>query len=241
MRFFDLDLLKDFVFLNIIVGMAIATFAEISFSTLTPFILSDMTFSTIEIATFLSTLSIADIVSRFLSPFVGDYFTISARVMYIFGLLLLVITRMSKFIHHQPKKNNIPDFLAAGVLLCDNFTKLLIVGACLGLAKGIRTVYMILVIPNHVTINKLASASGIRMVANGLVLLCLGPVVGKSEMFRITVFFSYNRRLFIGWIRDFSGSYVICIVFMNCITLTCITMWTIEILYFKFKYKPSKT
>lgn len=95
-RFFDLDLLKDFVFLNIIVGMAIATFAEISFSTLTPFILSEMTFSTIEIATFLSTLSIADIVARFLSPFVGDYFTISARVMYIFGLLLLVITRMCK-------------------------------------------------------------------------------------------------------------------------------------------------
>lgn len=109
------------------------------------------------------------------------------------------------------------------------------------MAKGIRTVYMILVIPNHVTINKLASASGIRMVANGLVLLCLGPVVGKSKMLRIILFFSYNFRLFIGWIRDFSGSYFICIVFMNCITLTCITMWTIEILYFKFKYKPSKT
>lgn len=64
-------------------------------------------------------------------------------------------------------------------MFCNNFTKLLIVGACLGMAKGIRTVYMILVIPNHVAINKLASASGIRMVANGLVLLCLGPVVGK--------------------------------------------------------------
>lgn len=71
-------------------------------------------------------------------------------------------------------------FLVAGVLLCDSFTKLLVVGACLGMAKGIRTVYMILVIPNHVSINKLASASGIRMVANGLVLLCLGPVVGNE-------------------------------------------------------------
>lgn len=85
-------------------------------------------------------------------------------------------------------------YLAAGVLLCNNFTKLLIVGACLGAAKGIRTVYMILVIPNHVPINKLASASGIRMVANGLVLLCLGPVVGKcinilSTMFSIDIFF----------------------------------------------------
>lgn len=57
----------------------------------------------------------------------------------------------------------------------------------MGMAKGIRTVYMILVIPNHVAINKLASASGIRMVANGLVLLCLGPVVGKLKYSELCV------------------------------------------------------
>lgn len=73
--------------------------------------------------------------------------------------------------------------LVVGVLLCDNFTKLLFVAGCMGAAKGIRTVYMILVIPNHVTINKLASASGIRMVANGLVLLFLGPVVGELRIY----------------------------------------------------------
>lgn len=49
----------------------------------------------------------------------------------------------------------------------------------MGLAKGIRTVYMILVIPSHVSIEKLGSASGIRMVSNGIVLLVLGPAVGK--------------------------------------------------------------
>lgn len=49
----------------------------------------------------------------------------------------------------------------------------------MGLAKGVRTVYMILVIPSHVPIDKLASASGIRMVCNGLVLLLLGPFVGN--------------------------------------------------------------
>lgn len=49
----------------------------------------------------------------------------------------------------------------------------------MGVAKGIRTVYIILVIPNHVTIDKLASALGIRMVSNGLMVLCLGPLVGK--------------------------------------------------------------
>ncbi|XP_037028597.1 monocarboxylate transporter 13-like isoform X1 [Bradysia coprophila] len=200
-RIFDLDLLKDLRFINIIAGTAIATFAELSFGNLIPFILSDMTFSNIEIATFLSTQSIADIASRFLSPFIGDYLAIPTRVMYLVGLSLLIVFRTS-------------------VLLCDNLTKLLIIAACIGVAKGIRTVYIILVIPNYVTINKLASALGIRMVSNGLVVLCLGPLVG--------------------WIRDFTGSYVICIVFMNCLTLTCIIMWGTEILYYRFKYKPSK-
>lgn len=58
-------------------------------------------------------------------------------------------------------------------------TELLIVFISMGLAKGIRTVYMILVIPSYVSIDKLGSASGIRMVSNGIVLLVLGPVVGK--------------------------------------------------------------
>lgn len=62
-----------------------------------------------------------------------------------------------------------------------SYTDLLIVSIAMGLAKGIRTVYMILVIPSHVPIDKLASASGIRMVSNAVVLLCLGPVVGGCD------------------------------------------------------------
>lgn len=63
--------------------------------------------------------------------------------------------------------------------MVESNAELLIVFIAMGLAKGIRTVYMILVIPSHVSIDKLGSASGIRMVSNGIVLLVLGPAVGK--------------------------------------------------------------
>lgn len=94
---FDLDLLHDKIFVNIIVGMAIAAYAEINFSILTPFILSELNFSDYEIASAISALATADIIARFVSPFIGDYLHLSPRVMYMISLGLLIATRMSAF------------------------------------------------------------------------------------------------------------------------------------------------
>lgn len=60
-----------------------------------------------------------------------------------------------------------------------DFKSLIMLSVGLGVAKGIRTVYMVLVIPEYVTIEKLPSANGIRMVANGVMLILLGTIVGK--------------------------------------------------------------
>lgn len=59
------------------------------------------------------------------------------------------------------------------------FGALLGVSVGLGIAKGVRTVYMTLVIPNYVPIERLASASGLQMMVNGLLILAGGPVLGK--------------------------------------------------------------
>lgn len=77
--------------------MAIATFAEINFSVLTPFILSEMHYTNGQIASMMSTLAVSDIVARFGSPFVGDALRWSPRVMYMAALTLLIVTRMSGF------------------------------------------------------------------------------------------------------------------------------------------------
>lgn len=64
-RFFDLDLLRDNIYLNIMIGMAISIFAEINFAILTPFILSDLKFNSDEIAYILFVMAIADLISRY--------------------------------------------------------------------------------------------------------------------------------------------------------------------------------
>lgn len=55
---------------------------------------------------------------------------------------------------------------------------MLIIAVGLGAAKGIRSVYMTLVIPTYVSIDKLPNASGIQMIANGIILLSAGPMLG---------------------------------------------------------------
>lgn len=96
-QFFDLGLLRDKIYVNILLGISIAIFAEFNFSILTPFILYEMyDFSTIEVATLMSTVAISDVISRFVSPFIGDYFEQSSRIMYMISLVFLVVIRMSK-------------------------------------------------------------------------------------------------------------------------------------------------
>lgn len=83
--------------MNILVGIAFATFAEINFSVLTPFILSELNYSTLQIASLMSTLAISDIISRFLAPFLGDFLKFNPRVMYMISLVGLIVGRAGKF------------------------------------------------------------------------------------------------------------------------------------------------
>lgn len=96
-NFFDLKLLCDPIFVNIMIGMSLAIFAELNFSILTPFIMADFGLNTSQSATFLSVLSIADLVFRFFAPFIGDYLKKPPRKMYMLTLFLLIISRFSKY------------------------------------------------------------------------------------------------------------------------------------------------
>lgn len=65
------------------------------------------------------------------------------------------------------------------MLFTTTYTDMVIVTTALGVAKGVRTVYMSLVIPSYIPIERLASASGIQMFTNGVFMMLLGPVLGK--------------------------------------------------------------
>lgn len=105
-EFFDLDLLRDNIYLNLMIGMSISLFAEINFAILTPFILSDLNFGTDEIPLILSIIAIADLISRFFSPFVADYFKWSTQLAYTISLAMLIITRAGEFLSSSQKVNS---------------------------------------------------------------------------------------------------------------------------------------
>ncbi|XP_055629324.1 uncharacterized protein LOC129770483 [Toxorhynchites rutilus septentrionalis] len=189
---FDLTLLRDKIYLNMMLGLSIAVFAEINFSLLTPFILNDLGYDTTQIASIMSTLAVADLLFRFVSPFIGDFLKLTPRVMYMIALTMLILTRFS-------------------ILIARNYPEMIVVAVFLGIAKGVRTVYMSLVIPSYIPIKRLPSASSIQMMTNGIILMTIGPLVGL--------------------IRDLSGSYSKSILFINAFTIVTLVMWAVEMTY----------
>lgn len=178
---FDLDLLKDPIFLNLMIGMSLAVYAEINFSLLTPFILSDYHFETFQIASIMSTLATADIVFRFCAPFIANWLKFSPKLMYTISLGMLITSRTGKryllvfiFLFFFFWKL----YFISGLIFANSYNEVIVVAIVLGIAKGFRTVFMSLLIPSYVPIEKLASASGMQMVANGLFNMIGGPILG---------------------------------------------------------------
>lgn len=95
-RFFDLDLLRDPIYLNISCGLALAFVSEMSFTIMLPIVLQDRGFETNDTAWMLSTLAAADILSRFTSPLIGSSLKSKVRVTYLCSLISGIIFRECK-------------------------------------------------------------------------------------------------------------------------------------------------
>lgn len=48
----------------------------------------------------------------------------------------------------------------------------------IGLAKGSRAVFQSLILPQYIAFDKLAAATGLSMVTNGVLSLFIGPFIG---------------------------------------------------------------
>lgn len=97
--FFDLDLLKDFTFINLMLGITLANFNELNFSILTPFILGDYGKSKGEVALFMSLLAGVDICVRFCIPFVAGKIGWENSSFFLFGVMSMAMGRVGKYIH----------------------------------------------------------------------------------------------------------------------------------------------
>ncbi|XP_023016001.2 monocarboxylate transporter 9 isoform X1 [Leptinotarsa decemlineata] len=197
-KIFDLTLLKDYTYCSIMLGISLTVFAEIDFSLSLPFMLSEFGMSTTQIAEFLSILGVADIIFRFLASYIGDLLDKSPRVMHLISLMGLIVVRSLISITIEV------DYLFA-------------LAVALGAAKGIRTVYLSLTLPSYVPLDRLASASGIQLVFNGLFVITGGT--------------------FLGYVRDATGDYKGGIFFLNCVTFSVVVLWTIEMIFTRKKSK----
>ncbi|CAH0628733.1 unnamed protein product [Chrysodeixis includens] len=157
--FFDLDLLKDYTFINLMLGITLANFNELNFSILTPFILGDYGKTKSEVALFMSLLAGVDICVRFCIPFVAGKIGWDNNSFFLFGVMTMAMGRVV-------------------LAYCQKYYVVLLVAVMIGFGKGLRTVFMALVIPTHVPLHKLPGASGIQLITAGMVYLSLGPVVG---------------------------------------------------------------
>lgn len=91
-----MDLLYDPVYVNMMFGITFATFAELNFSLMTPFILGEYGFSKIQVATVMSTLASIDGVTRLLIPFIADFVGWENRTFFLVGICGLATGRIGE-------------------------------------------------------------------------------------------------------------------------------------------------
>ncbi|XP_058985815.1 monocarboxylate transporter 6-like isoform X2 [Musca domestica] len=157
--FFDLDLLKDFTFVNLALGMAIMMFGEINFSVLTPFILNSFGYTDKQISMAMSCLAGMDIGVRFLSPFVLEKVKLSNSVLFAIGIIIVSIGRWI-------------------VTITSSYNVILAVFILVGFGKGFRIIFSPLIIPSYVPLKRLPAASGLQLIFSSITSFTLGPLLG---------------------------------------------------------------
>ncbi|XP_059051226.1 monocarboxylate transporter 9-like [Achroia grisella] len=188
-EFLDLTLLKDWVYDNITVGMALTFFADLTFFTLEPLFLGRNHLSQSEIAYIITFGGATDMTARLLLGIAGQFFTINARSMFFAGALFSAIFRIA-FVQYT------------------TFMPLLVLTAILGATRSLVHIAQPIVMAEHVPIEKYPPAYGLYMLLTGALSLSVGPMIG--------------------FIRDYTGSYVIAFNMLTACNLCCVIPWGIE-------------
>ncbi|XP_028029972.1 monocarboxylate transporter 9-like [Bombyx mandarina] len=198
MEYLDLTLLKDLVYDNIIVGMALTFFADLTFFTLEPLFLDKVNLNRSQIANIIALGGATDMCARLFLGVAGQFFIMNSRYMFFIGAL----------------------FAAAFRLVMIQFTTylpLLILTGILGALRSLVHIAQPIVMAEHVPIELYPSAYGLYMLLAGAISLSVGPMIG--------------------FIRDFTGSYVVAFVMLAACNLCCVVPWAIE---FIFRYNKER-
>lgn len=70
--------------------------------------------------------------------------------------------------------------VVAVITMFRSYAAILCAFCWIGLGKGLRTVFMALVIPSYVPLHRLPAASGLQLIFAGIFYFFVGPVVGMT-------------------------------------------------------------
>ncbi|XP_063530382.1 uncharacterized protein LOC134741509 [Cydia strobilella] len=185
----DLDLLKDWSFLNLLLGLSLFWSGELQFRMLTPFFIRDLGYNMEDTAFCLSMTAITDILVRLILPPIFDRTTISKKMIFFVSAFFLAATRSVL----AEQREWVP--LMIWLSICGFFR-----GMCLS--------NFTLTISEYCPLEKLPAAFGLHMVGKGVFVVIIGPIIG--------------------FVRDYSGSFSLCIHVQNALIMSCVVVWGVE-------------
>lgn len=94
--FFDLDLLRDLTYVNLMMGVTLGNFAELNFSLLTPFFLAEWGFTKSQVAMAMSLLGGVDLSIRFFIPFIAGKIGWDNKTFFLIGIFGMAMGRVCK-------------------------------------------------------------------------------------------------------------------------------------------------
>ncbi|KAI5634329.1 major facilitator superfamily domain-containing protein [Phthorimaea operculella] len=156
----DLDLLKDWSFLNLLLGLSLFWSGELQFRMLTPFFIRNMGYNTNDTAFCLSMTAITDILVRLILPPIFDRTAISKKMIFFVSSFFLAATR--SVLAEQTE-----------------WIPLMIWLSICGFFRGMCLSNFTLTISEYCPLEKLPAAFGLHMVSKGVLVVLIGPLIGK--------------------------------------------------------------
>ncbi|XP_055642216.1 monocarboxylate transporter 7 [Toxorhynchites rutilus septentrionalis] len=157
--FLDLTLLKDPIYVNIVLGISFALYSDIAFFTLQPMYLFMIGFSKPDVSLIIAIGAGADLLSRVFLAISSTCLNIKARYVYLAGALFTILARF------------------AFLFVCD-FYGMAIITAIMGFLRTWIHVPLPLVFSEYLPQQRFPSGYGLFMFLQGNITFAVGPFVG---------------------------------------------------------------
>ncbi|XP_058121202.1 monocarboxylate transporter 7 [Anopheles ziemanni] len=157
--FLDLTLLKDPIYVNIVLGISFALYSDLAFFTLQSMYLFMMAFSKADVSLIIAIGAGADLISRIFLAISSTCLNVKARYVYLAGALFTIAARF-------------------GFLCVFDFYGMAIVTAIMGFLRTWIHVPMPLVFSEYLPQERFPSGYGLFMFLQGNITFAIGPLVG---------------------------------------------------------------